>query len=145
MDGLQNQLIDIGLNTLGYVVAGMLGMVIYSFAGRKKVQPVQIQAAAEPTAAAIAPPMSGTADVADVEFLDLRQQSIQSRQSTKNSSPSASQAGRTAPGKPDRVEIIRLAREMLKAGTPTEMIKRTLPISDGELSLLQPEETSDRS
>lgn len=139
MDGLQNQMIDIGLNTLGYVVAGLLGVVIYSMAGKKKAQPVRSQSIGEPTAAAIVPP---TPVGSDVEFLDLRQQSIQSN---RNERASVSPTRRAGTSRPDRAEIIRLAREMLKAGTPTEMIKRTLPISDGELSLLQPEETRNRS
>ncbi len=36
----------------------------------------------------------------------------------------------------DRVDIIRIAREMLKAGADSERIKQVLPVSEAELALL---------
>ena len=129
-----DQLIDIGLNVLGYVVAATLGMVIHSAFRRQR------PAAAVPTpepqqmpqpAVATAGPAEGTRRL---NYVDLRR--------TDAVEPNGDLAGavsRTAGTgtRRDRAEIIRLAREMIRARTPQETIKRTLPISDGELALLQ--------
>ncbi|MBD3257175.1 hypothetical protein GF377_01985 [candidate division GN15 bacterium] len=131
MDVPHEQLIDIGLNVLGYLVAATLGMVVYSFFGRRR--PVTDREAAAVQVAAAAAPEASEGN-RKMNFVDFRR--------SDSSEPNGDLAGavsRTSShgARRDRAEIIRLAREMIAARTPQETIKRTLPISDGELALLQ--------
>ena len=136
MDVPYDQLIDIGLNVLGYLVAGALGMVVYSTFQRRQAVPAARAAAAVPTAKtrAAASTETPTEGPRKLAFVDFRR--------SDTSEPNGDLAGavsRTSGSstRRDRAEIIRLAREMMQARTPQETIKRTLPITDGELALLQ--------
>lgn len=132
MDVVNDQMLDVGLTVLGYGVAGALGMVVYSmFHGRSRAGAGR-RAVSSPGTTTITPRPDNRSKV---EFVDLSQ----CRSSTPRGEGSTP-ALRVSPGNTsgrDRTEIIRLVREMLKAGTPRETIKRTLPISDGEIALLQ--------
>jgi hypothetical protein len=44
--------------------------------------------------------------------------------------------GANAAARRDRADIIRIAKEMMKAGATAEKIKGVIPISEAELSLL---------
>lgn len=131
MDVPYEQLIDIGLNVLGYLIAATLGMIVYSLFQRRR------PATATPTAAVAAVPSPEPREAEGdrkLNFVDFRR--------SDSSEPNGDLAGavsRTSNGavRRDRAEIIRLAKEMIQARTPQETIKRTLPISDGELALLQ--------
>jgi hypothetical protein len=71
----------------------------------------------------------------DVQFVDLRRRqgdALPSRTQPLGNRPTLKTDGRR-----DRLEIIRLARQMLQAGTPAEIVRRMLPISDAELAFLQ--------
>ena len=129
MDVFNDRIIDIGLNALGYLVAGGLGMLLYSMLPRRSRR-VATEAA---TPAAPLAPATGSAPKNTFEFVDLRQGPVNGQSMSRADSGSGNKGG---PGRRDRREIIRLAREMLRAGTADEMVKRTLPISDGELALL---------
>jgi hypothetical protein len=130
MDGLQDQLIDISLNTLGYLIAGLLGMVIYSIANNRRSAGATASQVPKPS-----PSRAKASAAADVEFLNLRQ--LQNSSSRDSKAAKSATAPSNTSSRRDRTEVIRIAREMVKAGTSTEMIKRTLPISDGELALIQ--------
>ncbi len=134
MDVLNNdQLIDIGLNVLGYLIAGTLGMLVHSTFRGKKTAPAAVSAEMTP---AEAPPVTkSAAETRNLEFVSFRQRDSVGNDET--SSPPEPQPRVDRSKRADRSEIVRLAREMIKAGTPGEMIKRTLPISEGELALLQ--------
>jgi hypothetical protein len=132
MDVLNDQLIDIGLNILGYLIAGALGMLVYSTFRRGDRAPAAVPVEATPTEKNSEP----APDKRSLEFVSFKP------------TPTAEIGEGTAPAEPsqpkvdrqrraDRAEIVRLAREMIKAGTPETTIKRTLPISEGELALLQ--------
>jgi len=119
MDVLNDQLIDIGLNVLGYLVAGALGMLIYStFHGSRKAPAVV------PVESAQTKGPQSTKVVSEVGENEISQAAEPTPRIDRNK-------------RADRVEIVRLAREMIKAGTNGETIRRTLPISEGELALLQ--------
>ena len=118
MDVWNNQLIDIGLNTLGYLIAGALGALIYSSMTARRTAPAKAETRPEVAPVASQP----AAVVADSRFVDLRNEK-------KNDTPAR-------PARRDKGEIMRLARKMIQAGADPETIKRTLPVTDGELNLL---------
>lgn len=132
MDVLNEQVIDIGLTVIGYLAAAGLGMLLYSvMAGRRRSAPALIEVQEVVTGSRRSEAACGV----DVQYVDLR-----ARQSTTLPSRASSVSPKPTVGvesRRDRPEIIRLARQMLKAGTPAEMVRRTLPISDAELALLQ--------
>ncbi len=132
MDVISEQLMDAGLNALGYLVAGGLGMLVYSvFRSRRRVPAVQ----AVGTESQPQPQPTKKTQDKKVEFINLL--SSDSSRAARSSSGNVGSASSAGTGRRDRTEIVRLAREMIKAGTPHEMIKRTLPITDGELALLR--------
>jgi len=133
MDVLNEQIIDLGLNVIGYLAAAGLGMLLYSAAVQRRRRAatttgLNLKAAdtSEATARQVVP---------SVQFVDLR------RRSEEAVKPDSGTEGRDrvarGDGRRDRAEIIRLARQMLSAGAPGETVRRTLPISEGELAFLQ--------
>ncbi|RKX25693.1 MAG: hypothetical protein DRP45_05330 [Candidatus Zixiibacteriota bacterium] len=133
MDVTYDRLIDIGLNLLAYLLAAGLGIVIYSLKNnRRRPQVTAQEAVPELKAPTPEPPV----DNRRFQFLDLTS-SNSSGGSQKEAGSFRSVSGRA--GRRDRVEIIRLAREMMKKNTSHDTIKRTLAIADGELALLQTE------
>ncbi len=134
MDISQEFIIDMALNVGGYLIAGAISVLIYSlFAGRRKN--VAVAQSSEPIAAeqqAIASTVAET-EKRRVEFIKL------GHENATGSAPegkSESMRETTSSDRRDRAEIIRIARGMLKAGATNERIKRVLPISEAELSLL---------
>jgi hypothetical protein len=132
MDVLNEQVIDIGLTVIGYLAAAGLGMLLYSvMAGRRRPAPAPIATQEAVTESR----RSEAARGVDVQYVDLRARqsdTVTSRAPSVSLKPTIGVESRR-----DRPEIIRLARQMLKAGTPAEMVRRTLPISDAELAFLQ--------
>lgn len=133
MDVWNKQVVDIGLAVIGYLAAAGLGMLLYSaLAGRRKQARIEVAMRRADSEGGLPRPAECAPQV---QFVDLRPR--------PNSTPEP--AGRTAPDEPvssrdgrrDRAEIIRLARQMLKAGTPSEMVRRTLPVTEMELAFLQ--------
>lgn len=117
MDVWNDRIWDIGLNTLGYLIAGGLGMLMYSVIYGRRCE-------GAPEAKTATAPAPAAATDGPAQFVDLRTQS----------SPSVAPA---ATGRRDKAEVVRLARKMLQAGADRDIIKRTVPISDGELNLLE--------
>ncbi len=131
MDVLNDQLIDIGLNVLGYLIAGALGMLVFStFRGNRRV-PVAVPAEVAPPQT---PAPTASPGKRNLEFVSFRQDSPTARPEAPQPADTRPQIDRNK--RSDRAEIVRLAREMIKAGAPGETIRRTLPISEGELALL---------
>jgi len=133
MDVWNKQVVDIGLAVIGYLAAAGLGMLLYSaLAGRRK------RVKAE-TATRRAHSEGGTPRPAELEpqvqFVDLRPRPDSAPRRAEQTSPDGTVSSRD--GRRDRAEIIRLARQMLKTGTPSEMIRRTLPVTEMELTFLQ--------
>ena len=125
----QEILSDAALNVVGYLLAGALLTLLYSSianrAGRKATAAAHhVQDAGEKGKS------NGTRRV---EFVDLR--SVP----TPDSRPVTS--GRTAVDSQsrqrNRAEVMRLAREMLQSGTPRDNVRSLLPISEGEMALLE--------
>jgi len=127
--------IDIALNAAGYLIAGALGMLMYSLVYRRRTA---VELAASPLTAlaseAVNTESAGShQNEGAPQFVALRPKDTPAsgNRSTAGGSRSADATKRR-----DRADIMRLAREMIKAGAPHDNIKRTLPISDGELALL---------
>lgn len=128
------QLIEIGLNVLGYLVAATLGMVVYSMFHRRRADAPAVAASTGHAVQAniAAPTAEAVEGRRSINYVDLRR----SDASEPNGDMAGAVSRSSSTARRDRAEIMRLAREMMKAKTPPEMIKRTLPISDGELALL---------
>ena len=134
MDISQQFLIDMALNVGGYVLAGLVGVVTYSMLHRRRrstapadVAPIEVPApetTSQPT---------GETESRRIEFIKLGEH--QSEATGRTAAESTPQTGANGERR-DRSEIIRIARTMLKAGASDEKIKRLIPISDAELSLL---------
>ena len=121
MEVNHQQLIEIGLNAVGFLAAAALWLLVYAtWQSRHR--------ATTPQAAADTPhgtPGAATADHKPrIQYVDLK-------------GVAAEQPVTNPDGRRDRSQIYSLAKKMLAAGVPTENIKRTLPVSDGELALLE--------
>ena len=129
MDLSQQFLIDMALNVGGYLLAGALGIVIYSMFRRRKPAVAAVDErtgvdveSAEPTPVKENPTRK-------LEFIKLG--------TGPTSTPTAArQVTESRSERRDRADIIRVARTMLKAGATHDKIKRVIPVSDAELSLL---------
>lgn len=129
MDVTPNQWIDLALNAAGYLVAGAIWMVLYSMIAGRRAKRRQAPAAAAPAPAAPQPkpapragatvyvPLTGTGAVARSESGESTHQPV-------------------TEGRRNRTEVLRLAREMLRQGAPHDQVQSRLPISEGELALL---------
>ena len=129
-------LIDLGLNIAGFLAAGGLLVIVYSLIrglperARKYV--------GRPAAGKKTPPPPDTIVTEGrhrLEFVKLGEESpgvADERASAqrRHSSRLSDSARR------DRLEVMSLARKLRDAGATNERIKAVLPISDGELALL---------
>ena len=131
MDVINDRIIDVGLNALGYLIAGGLGVLMHSV-----VQQRRLRRAATPAVPAAPITLTTRPAISDpnpnLEFVSF------GADVPTTDAPTESEAA-TLPGSShrNRREIIRLAREMLEAGTGGDQIKRTLPISQSELALIK--------
>lgn len=126
MEVWNGQIMDVGLMVIGYFAAAGLGMVIYAALAGRKRRAIVAPAGSIP---------NQTAELGSpVRFIDLRRPG---GEAVAMSAPTAHPSKAPRPGRRDRVEIVRLARQMLQAGTPADRVRQTLPISEAELTLLQ--------
>src|SRR5512145_1297064 len=121
MDVWNGQIVDVGLTITGYLAAAGLGMLLHSVVVGHRRHAV---AAGHPASRTNESDRRPTADLSpQVQFIDLR-----GHQASGRTTPAPAASVRE--GRRDRVEIIRLARQMLNAGTPADRVRRTLPISE---------------
>jgi hypothetical protein len=129
MDVSSDFYVDMFLTLIGYLAAVGLGAVIYSLRTRRRRQTApaaQLQTDGNHESPHPAP-------VSGPQFLRLGSAGPSVRRSeaaTDNAETSKGAAYR------DRVDIIRIAREMLKAGADHKRIQQVLPVSEAELALL---------
>ncbi|UCE23377.1 MAG: hypothetical protein JSU74_08720 [Candidatus Zixiibacteriota bacterium] len=140
MEISQQFLIDMALNIGGYLLAGGLGIVIYSFFNRRrKVAVSRENNQPSPDGSSSKPAATGSDEEGHrLEFIKLGEKP--NRGPVESDRVPAAKAEEVARRR-DRAETIRVARTMLKAGAPHEKIKRLIPISDAELSLLSMSES----
>jgi len=133
MDISQEFLIDMAVNMGGYVLAGLISVLVYALLHRRRrsaapdVNPVEVhEHESEPQ------PASEKVN-RRLEFIKLGERpDAAANEDSLESAPNTVATG----DRRNRAEIIRIARTMLKAGASDEKIKRLIPISDAELSLL---------
>ena len=122
-------LTDVAINALGYLAAGAFSVVVYRLfqGGSRTAAPTPAVAAAAPADSSAS--VSGR-DRPGTQFVRLGNEERQ------DDAVSTTGESRSGGGRRDRSKVIRLARDMVKAGTPNEQIKDLLPVSDAELALL---------
>ena len=126
MDVLNDRIIDVGLNVIGFIAAGLFWMVVYTtITKNRKARTV----AGNDAHASLPDPAA--ADKQKPEFIDFNSMPV--RHYSVNTVPSSANRAGT---RRNRLEIIRIAREMIKNGASDEKIRNALPISTGELALL---------
>jgi hypothetical protein len=129
----QEALVDIGLNMAGFLTAGILMALIYSiFNGRRKVLSVT------GPAAPLKMPEGSSVDSAEkskpvnLEFVDFKtiawKDSRENRPSVKKPATDNTR---------NRQEVIRLAKKLLAEKHDEAQLKKNLPITDGELSMVK--------
>jgi hypothetical protein len=134
MEVSQDQLISLALNFVGYIAAGALWMVIFSFyRDRKKAGAAVRGPAAEPVVTKAVPETVKPArEKTNVEFVSLTRSTGQAAAATVDPAPVVGGQNRR-----NRAEVIKMAQEMLKANVNSEKIKHTLPITEGELAMIK--------
>lgn len=137
MDFSPEFIIDWSLNVAGYVVAGLLSVMIYSMFNRTKKTADQVvsnnSVEAIPTDKAVASPREFRTN-SKLEFIKFGESDSQNQLYSKSDNKSNDVKGIIRRNRP---EVLRVAREMLNAGTSPEKIKNELPVSESELSLLR--------
>jgi hypothetical protein len=126
------------INLGGYFIAGILGAVFYAviFKSKKhKEQPVLADMKNNQPAIQNTASRAALNTNTKIEFIKLGEQKSRLSEQVQRNLPS----GRKSIGsrRENRMEIINLAKTMLKTGASFENIKKVLPVSDTELNLLQ--------
>ncbi|HSH00455.1 MAG TPA: hypothetical protein VLB27_10415 [candidate division Zixibacteria bacterium] len=139
----QSQLIEIGLNALGYLAAAGLSLFLYaSYLNRK----VRRAAADQTTMAPYQTSRNSEGPIGREAVVDERTGGAFIRirgGDGENSSAQGSPRGadqdseRSAHYARNRSEVIRLARKMIEAGNSVERVADLLPISESEMRLVQ--------
>jgi hypothetical protein len=132
----QDLLIDTALNVLGYVAAGALWLALSSLFHRSpktSVVEARKESRQENTREAAVQP-EVVSEKRRLEYVNLKGFDSTS----EHISRAADAASRSDGGnfRRNRAEVMRMAREMLEAGSTRDRVRQTLPISEGELALL---------
>ena len=132
MELSSSMIIDIALNAAGYIAAGILSVTIYSMFTRRQVISGKATVPSRKTATEHPPTREAVTDK-NFQFVDFAgaQPEVNKSEEATHQVPAA-----TGRGRKDRADIIRVAREMLKAGASADRIQKVLPISEAELTLL---------
>jgi hypothetical protein len=121
--------IDVALNATGYLTAGALATVMYSLFRRR---PAKATLSADGRQSVEQRESHGYDELSlaanNLEYVEFGHGTEHHAEGTIN--------GESVTRRRNRGEVIRLARQMVDAGTPEEKIRDLLPISEAELSLL---------
>jgi len=123
-------IIDLALNVIGYLAAGVLSLVIYSIFRRGD------QPAAERVERAVAAGANATVAATETTAPTAHQSRPGKVQFVGFGERTDSPATGHDPLRRNRADVLRIAREMIRTGSTTAEIKATLPVSDTELALL---------
>ena len=126
------QLIDVGLNAAGFILAGMLMILIRSFFSGKKVTGTDMAPVGGTSEAAINVTVQDKpgAKTIDPEYVSFK--NISKAPPEKSGETGIKQDLKMR----NRQEIIRMAKKML-AGDGDAGATESLPITDGELSMIK--------
>ena len=138
MDVTMDQLIDTGLNMLGFLVAGGLMLVLLSIFRPRTSTPPASEASPElPTADETPADRSAAAPVESTStamtFMSLAPPGP-SDETTKPVPPATEENNRDRRRR--RADAIRLARDLIAAREPKGAIAEKLPLAEAELALL---------
>ena len=136
MDVMNDRIIDIGLNVIGYMAAGLLWMLVYTvYTSRRKVK---AETEGTRTGPQVKTAAGSTAETLSTERRKIEFVSFDQPLAEVGPNPALNSESRVtaSSSRRNRVEIIRIARQMIEAGSSNDKIRSTLPISDGELTLL---------
>lgn len=140
MDIPHEVIIEVALNIIGYLAAGALSILIYRNFARPKAGAVPrsnitLATPDQPDLRSESP--SRTKDDINLEIVTFGSSPAEKLAASANKPTINRLRGRAAsPAGRDRADIIRIAKEMMKAGATAEKIKGVIPISEAELSLL---------
>ncbi len=129
MELTSDVMFNLALNAIGYLAAGAFGVVVASI--------IKMRRQAAPSRAedgeSTRPAMAGAAsDRGRVQFIDLGGRAGERTEAAAvDASTDAHPKARR-----DRAEVLRMARQMLKAGAGPERVMQVLPVSETELGLL---------
>jgi hypothetical protein len=131
------QMIDIGLNVIGYIAGGAFWLVIYSAwqnrrARRTAAEPAGTDANVKERQATPAGAQPAVAGAGDIQFLDLRRGPDTQRKRL----PVSGGDDESVSKRRSHAEVFATARKMMEKGATADTIKSVLPISDGELALI---------
>lgn len=134
MDLSSGYFVDLLLNLIGYLAAGALVWTVYPIVAprlrrrsvtlvRPELQPSRSLQAQQPAAAP--------------QFMRLQEPTPAAQTFIADDDKPIERASVLRPSeRRDRVDIIRIAREMLKAGADNRRIQQVLPVSEAELALM---------
>jgi hypothetical protein len=127
--------IDMAINIVGYLIAGTIGVMIYRLfrRGPRTAEESPASASIEaPEQARVARPSTAQAVTNRVQFIRFGERKAPER---NNPTPQLTSSDGGV-NRRNRTEIFRVARSMIKAGATHDSIRKVLPISEAELSLL---------
>jgi len=132
MEISNEMLIDVALNVVGFVLAGLLTAVIYSMFGRKDKSATSFdQYGADGGNIAMAPSRGRAGG--KIEFIDFQSKG---NSSAKPALSNVNSAGESSQFQRNRLEVIKQASEMLNGGKMTQDIRRNLAMTDSDLQIL---------
>ncbi len=134
MDLNSPMLIEIGLNTAGYVIGGALMLVIYSMFRRRPASASDSTAIPRSTRGNSLPdttpaPTRVRRAGREPQFVEFGGRANEAAEGTKSLNL-----------RRNRAEVLRMARGMLQNGATTTEVKEALPVSDAELAMLSYEQ-----
>jgi hypothetical protein len=134
MDVSLDQLIDVGLNVVGFLLAGGLILTLSSLLRRR-------DKSGSPTAGS----RGKAVKIADVQGADISRATggmefVRLGDGSDRKSPDPKESGVSVPGaektRRNRAEVIRMARKMLAESRSPSAVAGDLPISEAELAML---------
>lgn len=136
MELSQEFLIDMGINAIGYLIAGVVSVLFYVMIKKRK-SAVKLDLISEDDIISQSDEMdvkSETTSGRKVEFITFGGK--QQHQNIDQLEIKIEQPQEQNKGRMNRKEAINLAKRMLLAGATHEKIKKILPVSESELALL---------
>ncbi|MCX6827512.1 MAG: hypothetical protein NTV06_09675 [candidate division Zixibacteria bacterium] len=126
-----DQLIDIGLNLGGFIVAGLLTALIYSLFSRGEKSPVIANAIQPGQGKSLLKPTRAQDSQGEFEIIDLRGLTQKNNNMEKNYDSNSQYKTR------NREQILRQAREILAQRRENIDLKKLLPVTEGEIAFLK--------
>jgi len=127
--------IDMAVNIVGYLIAGTIGVMIYRLfrrGPRVTEESLASDSVGTPEYAGVARPSTAQAVTNRVQFIRFGERKAPQ---TESQAPRLTSSDGGV-NRRNRTEIFRVARSMIKAGATHDSIRKVLPISEAELSLL---------